>query len=41
METNNGIILSLLRVFAMFELRLNFDEEKLDVSVLKEKQVYI
>ena len=31
METTNELISSLLRVFAMFELRLNHDKEKLDV----------
>ena len=31
MKTSNGLILSLLRVFAMFELHLISDEEKLDV----------
>ena len=29
-EKNNGLISSLLKVFAMFELRLNYDEKKLD-----------
>ena len=31
METNNGLISSLFKVFSMFELRLNCDEEKMDV----------
>ena len=31
MEKNNGITLSLLKVFSMFELRLNYKEGKLDV----------
>ena len=31
MDTNNGLISSLLKVFAMFELRLNHGEEKFDV----------
>ena len=31
MKTNDGRISSLLKVFAMFGLRLNCDEEKLDV----------
>ena len=34
-EENNGLISSLLRVFAMFELRLNFDSEKLDVISIR------
>ena len=34
-KTNNGLILSLLNVFAMFELRLNYDEEKLDVISIR------
>ena len=35
MWTNNGLILSLLKVFAMFELRLNCDEEKLDAISIR------
>ena len=31
MEENNGLISSLLRLFAMFELRLYDEEGKLDV----------
>ena len=30
METNNGLISSLLKLFAMFELRLNYTGDKLD-----------
>ena len=35
MEKNNGLISSLLKVFAMFELHLNYDEEKLDVNYIR------
>ena len=35
METDNGLILSLLKVFTMFELRLNCYEEKLDVISIR------
>ena len=35
MDTNNGLISSLLKVFAMFELRLNYDEEKLDAISIR------
>ena len=31
MKTNNGLISSLLKVFSMFELSLNYKEGKLDV----------
>ena len=34
-ETNNGIISSLLKVFAMFVLRLNYKEGKLDVISIR------
>ena len=35
MENNNGLISSLLKVFAMFEIRLSYEDEKLDVVSLK------
>ena len=35
MCTNNGLILLLLKVFSMFELRLNFDREKLDIISIR------
>ena len=35
MKTNNGLISSLLKVFAMFELRLISNEEKLDVIAIR------
>ena len=35
MKTNTGLISSLLKVFAMFELCLNFYEEKLDVIYIR------
>ena len=35
MEKNNGLIPSLLKVFAMFELRLNYDKEKMDVIYIR------
>ena len=35
MEKNNGLILSLLKAFSMFELRLNYDKEKLDVVSIR------
>ena len=46
METNKGLILSLLKVFSMFELLLIGDKDKLDVIAIrcinvKEKQFYI
>ena len=31
MENNNTLISSLLKVFAMFEIRLGYKEEKLDI----------
>ena len=34
-ETNNGLISSLLKVFAMFELRLSYKEGNLDVVYLR------
>ena len=35
LENNHGLVSSLLRVFAMFEIRLSFKGEKLDVVSLK------
>ena len=35
MEQNNGLISSLLKVFAMFESRLNYKERNLDVVSLR------
>ena len=35
MEKNNGLISSLLKVFAMFELRLSCEEGNLDVVSLR------
>ena len=35
MKTNNGLISSLLKAFAMFELRLNYHREKLDVISIR------
>ena len=35
MKTNNGLISSLLKVFAMFELPLNCDEENFDIISIK------
>ena len=34
-KTNDGLISSLLKVFAMFELGLNCDEEKLNVISIR------
>ena len=35
MEKNNGLISSLLKVFAMFEMRLSYEDETLDIFYLK------
>ena len=35
MKNNNRLISSLLKVFAMFEIRLSYEDEKLDVLSLK------
>ena len=35
MKINNGLILSSLNIFAMFELHSNFDEEKMDVISIR------
>ena len=32
---NNGLISSLLKMFAMFEIRLSYEDEKLDVVSIK------
>ena len=34
-DTNNGLISSLLKVFAVFELHLNCDEEKFNVIYIR------
>ena len=35
MEENNGLISSLLKMFAMFEIQLSYGDEKLDVFPIK------
>ena len=35
MEENNGLISLLLKVFAMFELRFNYKEDKLDAIYIR------
>ena len=35
MQENNGLISSLLNMFAMFEIRLSYGEEELDVLSIK------
>ena len=41
MEKNNGLISSLLKVFAMFEISFSYKEEILDVVSLKFIKTYV